>query len=90
MFNEEIKLQEPLRLGMVGGGRGSQIGYSHRNAAQRDGLFQLTAGAFDLNPKRCKEFGSNIGVDPERCYDNYQDLFKLESQRSDGIQAVSI
>ena len=27
MFNEEFHLEQPIRWGMVGGGRGSQIGY---------------------------------------------------------------
>ena len=30
MFNEEFHLEQPIRWGMVGGGRGSQIGYIHR------------------------------------------------------------
>lgn len=90
MFNEEYRFEHPIRWGMVGGGRGSQIGYSHRNAAQRDGLFQLVAGAFDLNADRCREFGFNIGLDQERCYPNYQAMFGAEAQRDDGIQAVSI
>ncbi len=90
MFNEEIKLDAPLRWAMVGGGRGSQIGYSHRNAATRDGLFQLVAGAFDIDAERGREFGVNLGLDPERCYADYQTLFEQESQREDGIQVVSV
>lgn len=64
MFNEELHLEQPLRWGMVGGGRGSQIGYIHRNSAARDRLFKLVAGAFDINEERGREFGSNIGVSP--------------------------
>lgn len=90
MFNEERRFEQPIRWGMVGGGRGSQIGYSHRNAAQRDGLFKLVAGAFDLDPARCQEFGINIGLEEQRCYPNYQAMFEAEAQREDGIQAVSI
>lgn len=90
MFNEEFRFEQPIRWGMVGGGRGSQIGYSHRNAAQRDGLFTLFAGAFDINPERCREFGVNIGLEANRCYANYTDMFESEAKRPDGIQAVSI
>lgn len=90
MFNEELHYQRPLRWGMVGGGRGSQIGYIHRSAAKRDGLFQLCAGAFDLDYERGCEFGSNIGVAKQRCYRNYQELFEQEGMRADGIEAVSI
>ncbi len=90
MFNEEQRFEEPIRWAMVGGGRGSQIGYIHRTSAQRDGLYQLVAGAFDIDPQRGKEFGVNLGIDPNRCYSNYQELFQEEAKRKDGIQAVSI
>ncbi|CAM4375790.1 Gfo/Idh/MocA family protein [Vibrio agarivorans] len=90
MFNEERHFEQPIRWAMVGGGRGSQIGYSHRNAATRDGLFKLVAGAFDLDPQRCRDFGENLGVDGDRCYASYKEMFEQEAQREDGIQAVSI
>jgi predicted dehydrogenase len=90
MFNEEQRFKQPIRWAMVGGGRGSQIGYIHRASALRDGLFQLVAGAFDINPERGKEFGTNLGVDPNRCYGDYKEMFEEESKRDDGIQAVSI
>jgi predicted dehydrogenase len=90
MFNEELRFEQPIRWAMIGGGRGSQIGYSHRNSAQRDGLFKLVAGAFDLDAERCRDFGTNLGVESDRCYSNYQEMFAVEAQREDGIQAVSI
>lgn len=90
MFNEESHLAAPIRWGMVGGGRGSEIGYAHRSSAARDRFFALKAGAFDIDAARGREFGSNLGVDPERCYVDYQSLFAGEAKRADGIQAVSI
>ncbi|PWQ93308.1 Gfo/Idh/MocA family protein [Leucothrix pacifica] len=90
MFNEERHLTSPIRWGMVGGGRGSEIGHAHRAAARRDGFFQLVAGAFDLDAERGREFGSNLGVAPERCYADYTTLFASEAAREDGLQAVSI
>ena len=90
MFNEEFHLEQPIRWGMVGGGRGSQIGYIHRNSALRDRLFTLCAGAFDVNEERGREFGVNWGVAPARCYPDYKTMFAEEAKRPDGIQAVSI
>lgn len=89
MINGEKEI-EPLRWAMVGGGRGSNIGYIHRSVALRDRHFQLVAGAFDINPQRGMEFGISVGVDPSRSYPDYKTLFAEESKRSDGIQAVSI
>lgn len=90
MISDERILAGPIRWGMVGGGRGSSIGYIHRSAALRDGNFRLVAGAFDINPERGKDFGGKIGVEEERCYDSYKELFSGEAKRADGIQAVSI
>jgi len=85
----------PLRHGaipwaMVGGGQGSQIGYIHRSAALRDNNFQLVAGAFDIDAERGQAFGQRLGLAPERCYANYQEMFAAEAARADGIRAVSI
>lgn len=90
MFNEEFHLEQSIRWGMVGGGRGSQIGYIHRCSAQRDHLFQFVAGAFDVDAARGKEFGQNIGIAADRCYPDYKTMFAEEAKRKDGIQAVSI
>ncbi|NOI67541.1 Gfo/Idh/MocA family oxidoreductase [Vibrio sp. 99-8-1] len=90
MFNEERKFDHAYRWAMVGGGRGSQIGYAHRSGAQRDGLFQLVAGAFDLDAQRCRDFGINLGIEEDRCYSDYKTMFEAESKREDGIQVVSV
>lgn len=90
MFNEEFRLEKSIPWGMVGGGRGSQIGYIHRNSAKRDGLFDFVAGAFDINEERGREFGTNVGIKGDRCYADYKTMFEEEAKREDGIQAVSI
>ncbi|MDH2434066.1 Gfo/Idh/MocA family oxidoreductase [Pokkaliibacter sp. MBI-7] len=90
MINGEKRTAHPIRWAMVGGGQGSQIGYIHRSAAMRDNTFQLVAGAFDINPARGREFGTSLGLDPQRCYDSYQEMFAAEAPRPDGIQAVSV
>lgn len=90
MINGERKYERPIRWAMVGGGRGSNIGYIHRSAALRDRRFELVAGAFDIDPERGKDFGIQLGLDPERCYPDYQTLFAEEAKRADGIEAVSI
>lgn len=90
MINGLKPLDRTLRWGMVGGGGSSQIGYIHRSAALRDNTFTLLAGAFDIDAEHGRQFGQQLGVDPERCYADYQSLFRGEAERPDGIQAVSI
>ena len=89
MYYGEKRVENPIRWGMVGGGR-AQIGYIHRSAALRDFNFELVAGAFDIDPERSKDFGKQLHVDPDRCYPDYKTMFAEETKRPDGVQAVSI
>ncbi|MDU8925263.1 Gfo/Idh/MocA family oxidoreductase [Pasteurellaceae bacterium LIM206] len=89
IYGEKV-VERPIRWAMVGGGKGSQIGYIHRSAALRDFCFELVAGAFDIVPERGKSFGKNLHVSEERCYPDYKTMFAEEAKRSDGIEAVSI
>lgn len=90
MYYGEKRVENPIRWAMVGGGKGSQIGYIHRSSALRDFNFQLVAGAFDIDAERGRAFGESLHVAPERCYPDYKTMFAEEAKRSDGIQAVSI
>ncbi|MDO7673587.1 MAG: Gfo/Idh/MocA family oxidoreductase [Reinekea forsetii] len=90
MINGEKTTGQALRWGMVGGGRTGQVGYKHRTGAQRDGTYQLLAGAFDLDAEQGRDFGRNLGVADERCYATYQELIASESQRADGVEVVSV
>ncbi|MCB1358524.1 MAG: Gfo/Idh/MocA family oxidoreductase [Maritimibacter sp.] len=90
MIMGDRKTKAAIRWGMVGGGKGSQIGYVHRSAAQRDGYFTLLAGAFDIDPDRGAAFGEDLGLDIVRCYSDYSAMFAAEAQRADGIRAVTI
>lgn len=90
MINGERKIAAPLRWGMIGGGRTGQVGYKHRTGALRDGTYRLVAGAFDLDAERGRDFGTNLGVDPDRCYADVQALIAGEADREDGVQVVSV
>lgn len=91
MLNGEKSIPRPLRWAMIGGGRLSQVGYKHRSGALRDNTaFQLVACAFDIDAARGREFGVNLGVPAERCYDNYQQLLEEEAKRENGIEVVTI
>ncbi|EIV5843813.1 Gfo/Idh/MocA family oxidoreductase [Klebsiella pneumoniae] len=87
MINGLKPLDRTLRWGMVGGGGSSQIGYIHRSAALRDNTFTLLAGAFDIDAERGRQFGQRLGVDPDRCYADYQSLFR--SEEADELVALS-
>lgn len=91
MLNGEKKIARPIRWAMVGGGRTGNVGYKHRLGAMRDNTaFTLVAGAFDIDYARGKNFGTNLGLGPDRCYPDYKTMFEQEAKREDGIEAVSI
>ena len=88
--NDQINNRKKIRIGFIGGGRNSFIGYTHRLAARFDNRFDFVAGVFSKDKKKSKEFGKSLGLDPDRCYNDYKVMAKKESARSDGLQALGI
>jgi predicted dehydrogenase len=80
----------PIRLGMVGGGQGAFIGAVHRIAARLDGAFELVAGALSSDPERARASAAEIGLAPDRTYDDYAAMARREARLKDGIEAVAI
>ena len=79
-----------IRLGMVGGGKGSFIGAVHRIAARIDDRFELVAGSLSSDTIRAAESAVEIGIDPDRSYATFTDMATKEAARTDGIEAVAI
>ena len=79
-----------LSWGMIGGGRGSQIGPAHRLGAGLDGEFTFVAGALDHRPDEGRAYGRELGLDDARAYGNWQDMLDGEKGRSDRCDLVTI
>lgn len=79
-----------LRLGMVGGGPGSNIGETHRQAARLDRRYTLVAGVFATDAERSRRFAASLDIDPARQYGSWQEMAEQEARRADGIEVVSI
>ena len=90
MRNDSLPKNKKIKIGFVGGGPSSFIGYTHRLAARFDNRFEFVAGVFSRDKKKSIDFGSSLGLDPSRCYANYSEMAKKESKRSDGIEALGI
>ena len=88
--NDQLNNKKKIKIGFVGGGPNSFIGYTHRLAARFDNRFDFVAGVFSKDKKKSKEFGVSLGLDPDRCYNDYKVMAKKESARSDGLQALGI
>lgn len=83
-------MNRPFRMGMVGGGPGSFIGPIHHMAAELDGCFELVAGAFSSDAEKSPAAAELYGIARERSYSNYDAMFMVEQQRSDGVEVIVI
>jgi predicted dehydrogenase len=85
-------MKTKLRLGMIGGGIGAFIGNLHRIASRLDGKYELVCGAFSSTEAKSKESGIQIGIDVDRVYANYKQMFEAELKLPEDVrmQVVSI
>ena len=81
---------KPINWGLIGGGRGSQIGPAHRLGARLDGLFNFTAAALDHRPEEGRAYGIELGLDADRSYGNWQEMLEGERNRDDRVELVTI
>ena len=82
--------EDKIRLGMVGGGKGSMIGDIHRIGAARSGGFDLVAGALSSTKTRSDESAAAAGIAADRSYASFGEMAAAEAARADGIEAVAI
>lgn len=79
-----------LNWGLIGGGRGSQIGPAHRLGAQADGNFVLAAGALDQDADEGRAYAQELGVDADRAYGDWREMLEGEIGRDDRIDLVTV
>lgn len=68
-----------VRYGMVGGGEGAFIGAVHRMAARLDDAWELVCGAFSSSAEKSRRSGAALGLTPQRCYDNFEQMMAREA-----------
>jgi predicted dehydrogenase len=79
-----------LRLGLVGGGRGSFIGGAHRIAARFDDRFEIVAAALSADPEMAAASARDLHLDPGRAYADYRELARAEAARPDGAEVIAV
>ncbi|MBF6593874.1 MAG: Gfo/Idh/MocA family oxidoreductase [Thermaceae bacterium] len=89
-MSDTTKRPRKIRLGIVGGGAGSNIGEAHRYAARLDDRYRLVTGVFASTAERSREFAAGLGIASDRQYASWQEMAEKESQRPDGLEVVSI
>ena len=56
MRNDSLPKNKKIKIGFVGGGPSSFIGYTHRLAARFDNRFDFVAGVFSRDKKKINRF----------------------------------
>ncbi|MDG1340059.1 MAG: Gfo/Idh/MocA family oxidoreductase [Paracoccaceae bacterium] len=79
-----------LNWGMIGGGKGSQIGPAHRMGAHADGIFSFAAGALDIDAEAGRAYAAELGIESDRAYANWQDMLEGERNREDRVDLVTV
>ncbi len=83
-------IKRKLKYGMVGGSLTAFIGGVHRIGAEFDGRAKLVAGCFSSLEQKNKETAEFYELDSERVYADFAEMAEKESQRTDGIDFVTI
>ncbi len=76
--SDRLNNKRKIRIGFIGGGPNSFIGYTHRSAARFDNRFEFLVGVFSRDIRKSKKFGISLGLDPARCYSDYKSMAKNE------------
>lgn len=78
-----------LKLGFIGGGIDSAIGYTHFIASQMDHRFILEAGVFSRDYKKSKQT-ANVWLNNKcRIYKDYKEMLKKEQNKLDAIVVLT-
>lgn len=84
------RLGRRLRVGFVGGGLDSVIGQAHLVSLRTDGMADIVAGAFSIDPEISRATGRSLFLDESRIYESWQEMLAAEQHRDDGIDAVVV
>ncbi|MDR1917350.1 MAG: Gfo/Idh/MocA family oxidoreductase [Synergistaceae bacterium] len=77
--------REPFKIGFLGGGISSAIGYSHFAASRMDGRFVLEAGCFSRRGDINRDSAELYGVDGDRAYRSWGEMLERERERLDAV-----
>ncbi|NMG33208.1 gfo/Idh/MocA family oxidoreductase [Azoarcus sp. TTM-91] len=80
---------QPLRLGFIGGGATSAVGYTHYASTHLDGLFQLEAGVFSRNAATNAASAKAYGIAAGRMHPDWQTLLQAERGRLDALAILT-
>ena len=79
----------PLRLGFIGGGVNSAVGYAHYVASQLDSKWQVMSGYFSRHADVNYQTALSWHIPEFKAYDCWQDYVDEEGKKLDAIVVLT-
>lgn len=85
-------MSKKIKLGVLGGGKGSLVGILHRIASGMYGDYEIVGGIFNSDYTESLKFAEESGIPADRVYRDLESLIKIESSLpvENKMQAVCI
>ncbi|MDR1470954.1 MAG: Gfo/Idh/MocA family oxidoreductase [Synergistaceae bacterium] len=80
--------REPFKIGFIGGGISSAIGYSHFAASRMDGRFALVAGCFSSRDEVNRGSAELYRVSGDRLYRGWEEMLERERANLDAVAVL--
>jgi predicted dehydrogenase len=84
-YHGSERRSRPLKLGFLGGGRNSAVGYTHYVASRLDGEFNVVAGCFSQSSEVNQATAAQFGVTQDRLYCSWDALLDGEREKLDAV-----
>ena len=81
--------EDSLKIGFIGGGGNSAVGYAHYSAIHLDQNWKLEAGCFSRDELINQESGKNYLVEPDRVYNSFHKLIDEEVGQLDAVALLT-
>ncbi|MBN2716292.1 MAG: Gfo/Idh/MocA family oxidoreductase [Deltaproteobacteria bacterium] len=82
-------MSDPLRLGIVGGGLNSAVGYTHLASSQLDNRWAVVSGCFSRNQTVNQETARKWSIPDERLYSDWREMLAEEAGRLDAVSIIT-
>jgi len=82
------KEDKRLKLGFIGGGIESAVGYSHFVASKMDNRWNLVSGCFSLSKENNIDSAITYGVAKDRVYSDWQEFLQQEKNKIDAVSVL--
>lgn len=86
---KEKRLYATLKLGFIGGGLNSAVGYAHWTASQLDNRWRVVSGCFSRDKKGNEDTASLWHIAPDKSYTDWREYIEQEQGQVDAVVVLT-